>query len=77
MVGGAPLLDLAYEEDSRADVDMNVVKTADGRFIELQGTAEAQPFDRQELDSLLLLADKGIKDLIDKQREIVGSILKY
>src|SRR5262245_34959408 len=51
IVGGTPLLDLAYGEDSRADVDMNVVKTADGRFIEIQGTAEAQPFNRGEMDS--------------------------
>jgi ribonuclease PH len=75
--GGTPLLDLAYEEDARADVDMNIVKTSDGRFIELQGTAEAQPFDRQELDALLTLGEKGIKDLIDKQREVIGNILKY
>jgi ribonuclease PH len=77
VVDGTPLLDLAYEEDSRADVDMNVVKTSDGRFIELQGTAEAQPFGRDALESLLSLADKGIKDLIDKQRDVVGKILKY
>src|SRR5260221_380265 len=72
VVSGTPLLDLAYEEDSRAEVDMNVVKTSDGRFIELQGTAETQPFDRPRLDALLALADKGINDLIEKQREIVG-----
>jgi ribonuclease PH len=77
VVGGTPLLDLAYDEDSRADVDMNVVKTSDGRFIELQGTAEAAPFSRGELDSLLALADKGIATLIAHQREIVGKILKY
>ena len=77
VVGGTPLLDLAYEEDSRADVDMNVVKTSDGRFIEVQGTAEAQPFNRVELDALLALADKGIQDLIGFQRGIVGKILKY
>jgi len=77
VVSGTPLLDLAYEEDSRADVDMNVVKTSDGRFIELQGTAEAQPFGRDALESLLSLADKGIRDLIEKQREVVGKILKY
>jgi ribonuclease PH len=77
VVSGTPLLDLAYDEDSSAEVDMNVVKTSDGRFIELQGTAETQPFDRTGLDALLALADKGIKDLIDKQREIVGKILKY
>src|SRR6478736_2716390 len=62
VIAGSPMLDLAYEEDSRADVDMNVVKTSDGRFIELQGTAEAAPFDRQALDTLLMLAEKGIKD---------------
>jgi ribonuclease PH len=77
VVSGTPLLDLAYAEDSQAEVDMNVVKTSNGRFIELQGTAETQPFDRSDLDALLALAEKGIKDLIDKQREIVGKILKY
>jgi ribonuclease PH len=77
VVAGTPLLDLAYEEDSRAEVDMNVVKTSDGRFIELQGTAETKPFGGDVLLSLLALADKGIKDLIDKQREVVGRILKY
>jgi ribonuclease PH len=77
IVGGSPLLDLAYDEDSRADVDMNVVKTSDGRFIELQGTAETQPFPRAELDQLLALADSGIQQLIGAQREIVGKILKY
>jgi len=77
VVSGTPLLDLAYEEDSKADVDMNVVKTSDGRFIEVQGTAEAQPFDRSELDALLALADRGITDLIHCQREVVGKILKY
>jgi ribonuclease PH len=76
IVDGAALLDLAYEEDSKAEVDMNFVKTGDGRFIELQGTAEGQPFDRRALDALMGLADEGIKKLIDKQREIVGSFLK-
>jgi ribonuclease PH len=77
VVAGTPLLDLAYEEDSRADVDMNVVKTSGGKFIEIQGTAEAQPFDRTELDALLALADAGLRTLFDKQREVVGKILKY
>jgi ribonuclease PH len=77
VVQGTPLLDLAYDEDSKADTDMNVVKTSDGRFIEVQGTAEAQPFNRAELDSLLELADRGIAALIEKQRDIVGKILKY
>ena len=77
VVGGTPLLDLAYDEDSKADVDMNVVKTSDGRFIEVQGTAEAAPFHRAELDSLLALADRGIQLLVNKQRDVVGKILKY
>jgi len=75
IVAGMPLLDLAYEEDSKADVDMNIVKTSDGRFIEIQGTAEAEPFGTDALTGLLALADKGISDLIDKQRAIVGPIL--
>src|SRR3989454_7194548 len=75
IVDGEPLLDLAYEDDSRADVDMNIVKTGDGRFIEIQGTAEAMPFDHDSLLSLLTLADHGIRQLIEKQREIVGQIV--
>jgi len=75
VVAGMPLLDLAYEEDSKADVDMNIVKTSDGRFIEIQGTAEAEPFGTETLTGMLALADKGINDLIAKQREIVGPIL--
>src|SRR5690349_3944507 len=76
IVGGAALLDLAYEEDSKAEVDMNFVKTGDGRFIELQGTAEGLPFDRRALDALMGLADEGIKRLIEKQRDVVGQYLK-
>ena len=76
IVTGTPLLDLAYDEDSRADVDMNVVKTSDDRFIEVQGTAEAEPFARSALDQLLALADSGIAQLVAKQKEIVGKILK-
>jgi ribonuclease PH len=75
IVAGTPMLDLAYDEDSRADVDMNVVKTGDGRFIEVQGTAEAAPFSRDALESLLSLADRGIAALIERQREVVGGIL--
>ena len=70
------LLDLAYEEDSTAEVDMNIIKTSAGKFIELQGTAETEPFDRTQLDALLALGDKGINELIEKQKAIVGSILK-
>jgi ribonuclease PH len=75
IVGGMPLLDLAYEEDSKADVDMNIVKTGDGRYIEVQGTAESEPFSRDALGGLLELADAGIAQLIEKQRAIVGPIL--
>ncbi len=76
IVDGTALLDLAYEEDSKAEVDMNFVKTGDGRFIELQGTAEGQPFDRRALDALMELADNGIKELITMQRGVVGDFLK-
>jgi ribonuclease PH len=75
IVAGEPLLDLAYEEDSRADTDMNVVQTGDGRFIEVQGTAEAEPFSREALDALLVLASGGIRQLVALQREIVGDLL--
>ena len=74
VVGGTAMLDLAYEEDSRAEVDMNVVKTGDGRFIEVQGTAEGPPFERPALDALLELADTGIRQLVEMQREIVGEV---
>jgi ribonuclease PH len=76
IVDGEPLLDLAYDDDSRADVDMNIVKTGDGRFIEVQGTAEAEPFGRDALVMLLDLADHGIAQLIEKQRTIVGHLVK-
>src|SRR5215213_4014922 len=76
IVDGTALLDLAYEEDSKAEVDMNFVKTGDGRFIELQGTAEGLPFDRRALDALMGLADEGIKELIEKQKAVVGDYLK-
>ncbi len=76
IVDGEPLLDLAYDDDSRAEVDMNIVKTGGGKFIEVQGTAEGQPFDRQALDALFDLADRGIRQLVEKQKQIVGSFLK-
>ena len=75
VIAGTPMLDLAYEEDSRAEVDMNVVQTGGGLFIEVQGTAETQPFDRGALDALLGLAEHGIKQLVTRQRDIVGEIL--
>jgi ribonuclease PH len=76
IVDGEPLLDLAYDDDSRADVDMNIVKTGGGRFIEVQGTAEAEPFGREALMMLLDLADLGIAQLVEKQRAIVGHLVK-
>jgi ribonuclease PH len=74
IVAGEPLLDLAYEEDSRADVDMNIVQTGGGKFIEVQGTAEADPFGRDALLSLLDLAQEGIRQLNALQREIIGTL---
>jgi len=68
IVGGTPLLDLPYVEDSRADVDMNVVMTGSGAFVEVQGTAEGATFARSELDALLGLAEKGIGEIVDLQR---------
>jgi ribonuclease PH len=75
IVGGEAMLDLAYAEDSKADVDMNIVKTGSGEYIELQGTAEAVPFGREGLNRLLDLGDTGIRQLIALQREFVGHIL--
>ena len=69
VVDGSAMLDLQYEEDVRAETDMNVVMTGDGRYIEVQGTAEAQPFDRTVLDELLDLAAVGCADLTKAQQE--------
>src|SRR6266550_1090415 len=71
VVENTPLLDLKYDEDSRAEVDMNVVCTGDGRVIEVQGTAEREPFSRAQMDSLLALATDGLATLIAQQREII------
>ncbi|MGI8657054.1 MAG: ribonuclease PH [Pyrinomonadaceae bacterium] len=68
IVAGTPLLDLKYDEDSRAEVDMNIVCTGDNRFIEVQGTAEGTPFSREEMDDLLTLASHGIERLLQFQR---------
>src|SRR6201988_3868496 len=75
IVEGMPMLDLAYVEDSKADVDMNIVKTGAGLYVELQGTAEALPFGREALNRLLDLGAKGIRQLIALQRGFVGSII--
>jgi ribonuclease PH len=75
IVGDASLLDLKYDEDSRAEVDMNVVCTGDGRFIEVQGTAEGSPFTREQMDTLLELGRKGIEQLVQLQREAIERAL--
>jgi ribonuclease PH len=72
VVDGTPMLDLEYSEDVRAEVDMNVVMTGDGRFVEVQGTAEGIAFTRKELDELLALAELGINEIIAAQREMVA-----
>lgn len=72
IVDGEKVLDLEYVEDSRADVDMNVVMTGKGEFVEIQGTAEGNPFSRDELDSLLEIAGRGIQELIMLQKSIIG-----
>jgi ribonuclease PH len=73
IIDGVPLLDLPYEEDSRAHVDMNVAMTDAGGFVEIQGTAEATPFDRRELDAMLALAESGIRQLFELQREALST----
>nr|WP_232488058.1 ribonuclease PH [Brevibacterium antiquum] len=72
IIDGEPVLDLPYVEDSRADTDMNVVMTGSGAFVEVQGTAEGAPFDREELGRLLDLAAKGCTDLTRIQTEVLG-----
>ena len=75
IVGGVPVLDLEYLEDSKADTDMNVVIAEDGRFIEIQGTAEDEPFDRDELMEMLRLAEKGTDELRTIQRAALSGEL--
>jgi ribonuclease PH len=75
VIGGTPLLDLNYEEDSKAGVDMNVVATDKGRFVEVQGTGESGTFSEEEMNALLALAKSGIAQLIEKQREVLASTL--
>jgi ribonuclease PH len=72
IVDGVPLLDLEYIEDSACDTDMNVVMTGSGGFVEVQGTAEGASFSRDEMNSLLQLADQGIRDLVAAQRQALG-----
>jgi ribonuclease PH len=72
LIDGEPRLDLCYEEDAGAEVDCNIVMTGDGRLVEVQGTAEGAPFDRDQLDGLLDLAAKGIAELTEIQRVALG-----
>ena len=72
IVDGVPCLDLDYSEDSRAEVDLNVVGTDAGTYVELQGTAEGKPFDRPALERLLALADSGLQRLFEAQREALA-----
>jgi ribonuclease PH len=73
-VGGEVLVDLAYEEDAQAEVDMNLVMTGAGRLVEVQGTAEREPFDKRDLDEFLDLGWKAIKGLVELQKELIGEL---
>ncbi|HJQ39419.1 MAG TPA: ribonuclease PH [Thermoanaerobaculia bacterium] len=75
MLGGTPLLDLNYEEDSKAGTDMNIVATDKGKFVEIQGTAENASFSEDEMHAMLVLAKSGIAQLIEKQREVLSPLL--
>ncbi len=72
IVGGVPMLDLCYSEDSAAEVDFNVVMTGRGRFVEVQGTAEGTPFSKAEMDRMLALARKGVGELLEIQKRSLG-----
>ena len=74
VVGGAAMLDLSYEEDSRAGVDMNIVMTGSNKFVEVQATAEHQVFDQQQLAKMMALASQGVQALITKQQSVLGSL---
>ena len=71
MIQGHPILDLNYEEDSQADVDLNIVMTSESRFVEIQGTAEGQPFSKEDLDQMLALAEGGIYQIITLQKQLL------
>jgi ribonuclease PH len=74
IVDGKILLDLAYEEDSRADVDMNFVMTGSGKFIEVQGTAESAPFTKKQMERMTEIAQQGIQEILKAQQEIIASL---
>lgn len=76
IVAGKVLLDLAYEEDSRAEVDMNIVMTGSGKFVEVQGTAESAPFTKSRLDRMTEIAEQGIRELLKVQKKVLGQMEK-
>jgi len=76
MLAGSPALDLDYDEDSAADVDMNIIMTGGGRFVEIQGTAEREPFRKEEMNRLIALAKKGIDSLIIAQKKALKGLVK-
>ncbi|MBN1917358.1 MAG: ribonuclease PH [Verrucomicrobia bacterium] len=76
LVNGTPVLDLTYEEDYRADTDMNIVMTESGRFVEVQGTAEEEPFSQEQLDELIELGRRGVGELIELQKEAFNLALE-
>ena len=77
IIGGEPVLDLDYEEDSSAEVDMNLVMTGSGKFIEIQGTAEKEPFDSKLMNSMINMAKKGIGELITAQKKALGKVADW
>ena len=76
IVDGKILLDLCYEEDSKADVDMNFVMTGSGKFIEVQGTAESAPFTKKQMERMAEIAHQGIKELLQAQKKVIASLSK-
>ncbi len=74
IIEGKILLDLCYEEDSRAEVDMNFVMTGSGKFIEVQGTAETAPFTRKQMERMAELAEQGIKELLKTQKKVIAAL---
>jgi ribonuclease PH len=74
MINGEALLDLDYSEDSRAEVDMNVVRTGGGQYIEIQGTAESKPFNESHMNEMTALASRGIERLVEHQRAVLGEL---
>jgi len=74
VVNGKNYLDLDYSEDSKADVDMNIIKTGTGGFVEIQGTAEREPFSDKQMKAMLTLADKGIKEIVAIQKKAIGTL---